>query len=313
VRDNLVIYCERSTWQLRYTGRSIAPFQIEKVNTELGAESTFSAVQFDTSLVGIGDKGIVQCDSFKSERIDVKIPDLVYTFTNENDGVERVHGIRDFQMRLAYWCYPDNETSTRYPNRRLVYNYENDSWAIFKDSFTTFGTFYEQKDRQWQDFPGPAEEHTWQTQNYPWLDIPTQFPALVGGNQQGYVSYLGNQNFTPASVNGRSLSITNITGNVTTPTVVRSPNHNLTINDIIQIQNIPTGTPFASSLNNQIFMVEPTTADPDNEFRLWAYNEESQEFSTPQLDANNTYIGGGEIVIRDNFRIVTKKFNFLEQ
>ena len=310
VRDNLVIYCERSTWQLRYTGRSIAPFQIEKVNTELGAESTFSAIQFDTTLVGIGDKGIVQCDSFKSERIDVKIPDLVYRFTNENDGPARIHGIRDFQQRLAYWCYPDSGTSDKFPNRRLVYNYENDSWAIFKDSFTSFGTYQEVQSDQWQDFPGPDDADTWQAQNYPWLNIPAQFPSLVGGNQQGYVMYLGNNNFNASAVNGKSLHITNITGNTTTPTVVTSPDHNMEEGTIIRIEGIPTGTPFASSLNNQIFYAEPTS---DNDFKLWKYDETTMQFSDPQLDAPDTYIGIGEIVIRDNFRILTKKFNYLEK
>jgi len=300
VRDNLVIYCESSTWQLRYTGLSIAPFQIEKVNTELGAESTFSAVQFDTSLVGIGDKGIVECDSFKSERIDIKIPDLVFQFSNTGNNVIRVHGLRDYFNRLAYWTYPYNPSSEKFPDRRLVYNYENDSWAIFTDSYTCLGPYQAVITRIWED-----QEQTWEESDFPWYDSPSLFPANVGGNQQGYVMILDNQ-----TVNQPSLTINGITGNVTTATNIRSVNHNLVDGNIISISNIPTGTPFASSLNDNVFMVEVTDAD---NFLLYTYNTQSKSFTTPQVDPAGTYVGGGEITVRDNFLIQSKKFNFLEQ
>ena len=232
VRDNLVIFCERSTWQLRYTGRTIQPFQIEKVNTELGAALTFSAVQFDTSLVGIGDKGVIQCDSFKAERIDIKIPDLVFNFNNETTGPTRVQGVRDFVNRLAFWTYPyvpDEGISSTYPNRRLVYNYENDSWAIFTDSLTALGTFYPQIERAWQDI-----EESWESLNYSWASRPDIVPEIVGGNQQGYVEYLDQQ-----VTNDVSLTISSITGNDTTPTVIASPSsHNLQDGQVIQISGI---------------------------------------------------------------------------
>ncbi len=311
VRDNLVIYCERSTWQLRYTGRSIAPFQIEKVNSELGAESTFSAVQFDTSLVGIGDKGIVECDSYKSERIDIKIPDLVFKFNNDNNGTKRVHGIRNFTLRLAYWTYPDKENPNAvFPDKRLVYNYENDSWAIFTDSLTTFGTFQPQTSQRWIDFAPLIPSNTWAAQNYAWVDRPSLIPLIIGGNQQGFVEELDE-----SSTNDVSLTINNITGNTTTPTVITSVNHNLqdgsTFNDgqVIQIFGIPTGSHF-DNLNNGIFQI--TRIDNDN-FSLSIYDPLTMEFSIPQLDTPGTYIGGGLIAIRDNFSIISKKFNYLDQ
>lgn len=313
VRDNLVIYCESSTWQLRYTGRSIAPFQIEKVNTELGAESTFSAVQFDTSLVGIGDKGVVECDSYKSDRIDIKIPDLVFRFNNLNDGIKRVYGIRDFQMRLAYWTYVDAISNTQpdiiFPNRRLVYNYENDSWAIFKDSFTCFGTFQDQSSLRWIDFPGPLPDDTWESQDTPWNNLPAQFPELVGGNQQGFIEFLGQENFKSQNTNDISLYIKNIIGNTTLATTLQIPNHNLTNDDVIMVSGIPSTTPF-SNLNLQIFGVIRIDA---NNVSIYKYSDNSKIFDDPQLDPPGIYIGAGVVLIRDNFIIQSKKFNFLDE
>lgn len=319
VRDNLVIYCERSTWQLRYTGRSIAPFQIEKVNTELGTESTFSAVQFDTSLVGVGDKGIVECDSFQSNRIDIKIPDLVYQFSNQDFEYSRVHGIRDLQLRLVYWSYPyapDSGVSNKFPDRRLVYNYENDSWSIFVDSFTCFGNYQNTTSYQWQDFSEIKPENTWVQQNFPWINRPALFPNIIGGNQQGFIEYLGN-NLDSGVSNDDTLFIKNISGNDTTPTVIESPNHNLTSSSsqdvvsgqIIEISNIVGGN--FISLNDGIFGINVLNA---NEFQIFRYDSQTGQFSTPQLNPSiEVYVGGGVISIRDNFNIVSKKFNFVDQ
>lgn len=313
VRDNLVIYCEHSTWQLRYTGRSIAPFQIERVNSELGVESTFSAIQFDTSLVGIGDKGVVECDSYQSERIDIKIVDLVIDdINNINQGPQRVHGIRDFQQRLAFWTYPTLDPTTgftpTYPNRRLVYNYENDSWAIFTDSLTCLGTYQDLSSRAWDDLPSPA----WQDCNFPWISRAALFPSVMGGNQQGFVLFLDEQ-----TTNQESLFIYNIVGFGTTPASaplqITSPNHNLVNGQIISIIGIPAGTPFATLLNGGIYEVFMLDA---NTINLLSFNpqDDIQDFTLPvQGPSAQTYIGGGLIRIRDNFVIQSKKFNFMDQ
>ena len=315
VRDNLVIYCERSTWQLRYTGRSISPFQIERVNSELGGSGPFSSIQFDTSLIGIGDKGIVECDSYKSERIDIKILDFVFEIQSANNGPVRIQGIRDFINRLAFWTVPlsseydprISNSSRIFPNIRLLYNYENDSWALFEDTFTALGTFQPTSSRTWLTTPIP-----WVQCNFSWIQTQEKGqPDIVGGNQQGYIEFLDEQ-----TVNDVSLFISAIQPNTTIPTVITSPNHNLNTGDVIGIRDIPTGTPY-DNLNGGIFGIilgDNSEADPANKFRLMLYDSVSGQFSTPQLDVpSGDYIGGGQINIRENFSIVSKKFNFLDE
>lgn len=315
VRDNLVIYCERSTWQLRYTGRSIAPFQIEKVNSELGAESTFAGIQFDTSLVSIGDKGIIECDSYKAERIDIKIPDFVFQFNIINNGVSRVQGIRDFPNRLAYWTiplvsfYPNvGNTNWIFPTARLLYNYENDSWAIFNDSLTALGTFQLQTSPNWLQIP-----QTWIEYEKTWLDDDAGDPIIVGGNQQGFIEKLDQ-----LTINDPSLFISNIVNNGSGIAQITSPNHNIqnssksdqqTIN-VVSISGIPSTTPF-SNLNGGIYAIVVIDA---NNFTLRSFNPITNEFDIEVVGSPaGTYVGGGVISVRDNFFINSKKFNFLDE
>lgn len=307
VRDNLVIFCERSTWQLRYTGRDISPVQIERVNDELGSESRFSAIQFDKALVGVGDKRITSCDSFSAEPIDIKIPDLTIKIENENNGHARVHGVRDIVRRLTYWTYPSSETelhgdtAVKFPNRVLVYNYENESWGIFKDYITALGTTWRESDPTWAD----QGDITWAEHNGSWIGEQANQPILIGGNQQGYVFKIYR-----LTGNDPSLQIVDITGNTTTATRLKIPDHNLSSGDIIQVVNIPAGTAFATALNDKNFYV--SYVDDDN-VDLFTYNSTLDEWSDPQLDAAATYIGCGEVRIRDNFIIRSKKFHHMDE
>jgi hypothetical protein len=322
VRDNLVIYCERSTWQLRYTGRTIAPFQIEKVNSEFGGEGPFSSVQFDKSLMTIVDRGIIECDSYQANRIDIKIPDFVFDFQagtgtdkEQNNAPFRVHGIRDFINRLAYWTIPYapsyasglNTADKIFPNQRLVYNYENDSWALFNDSLTTIGNYQPQSSRTWLNTKLP-----WIRCNFPWINSsPAEIPSIVGGNQQGFIEYLDTN-----TTNDPSLYISNITPNAPNVTVITSPSHNMSTGFVIEISGIPTGSPYANLNSPQaglpnVFSI--VFIDKDN-FSLWKYDPDTLAFTDAQIDVpSGAYVGGGLINIRENFSITSKKFNFLDE
>ena len=71
---------------IRYTGNEILPFTWERINSNYGIESTHSLVQFDNSILGIGNYAIQVCDGNTSQRIDLQIPDEVFKFHNGNQG-----------------------------------------------------------------------------------------------------------------------------------------------------------------------------------------------------------------------------------
>lgn len=187
IRDRLIVYFERSTWELAFTGNSARPFIWQKLNAELGAQSTFSTVLFDKELLAVGNVGIHACNGVNVGRIDSKIYADIFNIRTANDGIRRVAGIRDYRAESVYWSWPNDAQasySNTYPNKLLVYNYENDTWAYNDDVVTAWGYFEQDTGDIWADDNQAWEEDetTWATGiNY------SVNKEIIAGNQQGFV------------------------------------------------------------------------------------------------------------------------------
>lgn len=303
IKDTIVVKFERSSWKIIYTGNQTLPFVFQKINTELGAESTFSLIPFDRGVFSVGNYGITTDDSVNVTRIDEKIPDIVFNINNDQEGVKRVYGIRDYSKQLVYWTFPNSAENPTFPNKVLVYNYINQTYAIFNDSFTCYGYFQKAGDFTWATIPFA----NWASWLEPWDsgDDQSKFPDIVAGNQQGYTMILNQSMF-----NGQSLSISAITpANPVRLTVV---NHNLQTDQFVKVINIAgSGSPNPTTLNNVIYRI---IKFDDNNIDLTVYNPVTGIFDNVNFAAGGTYLGAGELVVLNNMNISTKLFSpFFEQ
>lgn len=293
IKDRLIVYFERSTWELVYTGNQAYPFLWQQINTELGAESTFSIIPFDKVAIGVGNVGIHACNGSNVERIDSSIPDAVFEFHNENDGVERVYGIRDYYVEMIYWSIPDVTRDATFPfnNRILVYNYQTGTWAFNEDSITCFGYFQQQQSGTaiiWANL-----NQTWAETELTWGSAPLQgrFRNVVAGNQEGFV-FLVNAD---AGRNAPSLQITDI---LTTPTTqLTIVNHNLSDGsmgpaDFIIIENAQGVT----GLNGNIYKIQQVI--------------DANTIDLGNVPFTGTYTGGGTAARVSVIDIYTKQYNF---
>lgn len=251
-----------------YTGNDIVPFNFFTVNSEYGSGSTFSSINLDRGALKVGDRGIIISSQVASQRIDLAIPDQVFQFNLTNNGTQRVTAQRDFISEWVYFTYPDNEVAWKFPNQTLQYNYRDDSWGIFNETYTTYGQFRKVTGYTWatigQRYP------TWSIWNDPWNAGSATLlqPEVIAGNQQGFVVF--REDGTDES---NSLYIRSISGSTVT-----SPDHCLNNKDYVVISGT-IGT-IGAQVNDKIFQVANATT---NTFTL-----------NPTIGAG-TYSGGGLI------------------
>ncbi len=293
-KNTLIVGFENSTWQLRYVGEYGLPFIWERISSDFGAESTFSTVLFDEGVLQVGDRAITQATSNTVQRIDEQIPDTVFSFRNDDGGKLRVQGIRDFQRELVFWCFVDPDLDTHFPNKTLLYNYKNATFAQFRNSITAFGLLQSTEGVLWS-----SEEVKWDDEDVTWSDEQenSEFPSIVSGNQQGFIHRYGYTSFDEPSISIQNIDLT------MNPIVVTSPNHNLVNGEIVYL----TGSLFLPTdpgLNGFIYQIQKID---DDSFGLLQWN--GSNYANVSSSSSSTYQGGGYLTLFPRLLLQTKDFN----
>lgn len=267
--DVLIVGFSFMQTRMTYTGNDIIPFNFYVINSELGSGSTFSAINMDRGVMTRGKRGYIITSQTGTQRVDLQIPDEVFEMPLNNNNSERVSSQRDFINEWVYFTTSNNQNDYDFPNQTLQYNYRDDSWGIFYESYTTYGTFRKSTGYTWATigsiFP------TWASWNTPWNagDSTILQPIVIGGNAQGFVMCRDE-----GTSEGTSVYIKSISGSVIT-----SPNHMLNEGDYIIISGA-LGT-VGNEINNKVFSIQ---SPDDNSFTL-----------NPNISGGLTYLGSGLI------------------
>jgi hypothetical protein len=288
--DVLIYGMEQAQLKLIYTLDDSLPFIFQTINSELGSQNTFSAVNLDTGILSIGDYGIILTTQVSAQRIDLQIPDQVFDISVSNNNVYRVTSIRDYRNEWIYFTYcPGDQPSKVYNSKTLLYNYRDNNWATFDENFTKYGTFRRTTNRTWASLG--SIYGTWSNWTDPWNFGANQafFPQIVGGNQHGFVLIKGE-----GTQEGVSQLITAI--NISTFTFT-SPNHGLQTGDFIQVSNL-LGITIQDFSGNPLTIFQITVATANT----FVIN------SNVPFTISGTYVGGGVYKILSIPFIQTKQF-----
>lgn len=281
-QDVLLLGFTNIQTKLIYSGNDIVPFNFFIINSELGSGSTFSGINLDKGAMTRGERGIVITDQNGTSRFDLEIPDEVFQIRLPDNGAERVTAQRDFINEWVYFTYPVDSINYKFPTQTLQYNYRDQSWAIFRESYTHYGQFREQTGYTWANI---GERYaTWNDWNDPWSSGASSLldPKVIAGNQQGFI--VTREKGTNES---NSLSITSFAASVVT-----CIDHCLNVDDFIIISGA-IGT-ISSQVNGKIFQVGPPITT--NSFGIY-----------PAI-TGGTYLGGGLIKRMYIPQIQTKQF-----
>jgi hypothetical protein len=213
LRDVLVVFFTNSTWIFRFTNASTPAeaFRFYQLNVSRSTNAPYGTAPYDVTASSMGAKGLIQCDGVGVERYDEKVIDL-FQDINQNSFGQCFAQKYDAQNQ-TWMLYPSVSTNESTSDSIMVYNYLEDTWAIYKPNLgvnlSCLGLGFTTKDATWNDL-GPGGIYggpnglTWQEAAFQWNKFVEQdlSPSLLAGDQNGFVYIADNgptDNLGPAS------------------------------------------------------------------------------------------------------------------
>jgi hypothetical protein len=179
-----------STWIFRFTGSDFAPFRFDKINNSKSTNAPYGTIDYDQRVTSIGTKGLIACDGVNVQRYDNAIIDQ---FLNINQNrIAQCFGLRFDTLNQSWMLYPDAETNSSLSSNVLVYNFIENTWAVYDLALSCLGLYVVTADKTWIDF-GPSSDNptAWNQAEFNWNAYVLQglAPVLLGGALSGGYVY----------------------------------------------------------------------------------------------------------------------------
>lgn len=284
--NHLLLTFTESKWYVSKTEDAFNPYIINKIPCDIGSDCPYGDLVFNNSVYSFSKKGITIANGNNSERIDFKIPYFSRDEV-EKDSYANITSYFDTKNAQILFSYIDSEYSSSRNTNLLVYNYEEQSWATFKLSFSVFGETNLGKNLVWKEINSSnnAKWAKWKDTDEIWKEIGTIKYKIVtlAGDNEGYIYKLN------VGQDDYSSSIIGITK--ATNAVISITDNNFVVGDTISLKNINGMT----ELNGKKYEILATTS---NSITI---NCDTTDYST--------YISDGLVSSCIYFRAQMKTFN----
>jgi len=191
LRDQLIVFFTNSTYTFRFTGNSFDPFRWDKINVTKSTNAPYGTVPYDERVTAMGSKGLSACDGVNMQRYDINIIDQ---FLDINQNLFNfAYGVRFDTDNHTWMLYPSISTGATTSDRVLIFNFVEQTWAVYDISLSCLGIHYISTDVTWNDFalgrPVGNEFPSWNVADIPWnyYLLQDRAPSLIGGDHTGIV------------------------------------------------------------------------------------------------------------------------------